>query len=171
MALAYFITFSTYGTWLHGTSKGAGSVDRQQNAYGTPFVSADAARERSAAGRMTEPPYVLGEGARAVVRDAIVGVCREKGWTLLAVHARTNHVHVVVSTDREPGRLMSDLKARASRDLNRAGVDAQETRWTRHGSTRHLFDDASVARAVSYALDEQGEPMAIYDSRTEPRTK
>jgi hypothetical protein len=29
MPLAYFITFTTYGTWLHGTAKGNGSVDRE----------------------------------------------------------------------------------------------------------------------------------------------
>ena len=34
MALAYFITFSTYGSWLHGTKKGMGSVDREHNEYG-----------------------------------------------------------------------------------------------------------------------------------------
>ena len=69
---------------------------------------------------------------------------------------------VVVSAEREPGRLMSDLKARASRELNRSGTDANEKRWARHGSTRHLLDEATVAAAVAYTLDEQGSPMAVY---------
>ena len=172
MALAYFITFSTYGTWLHGADKGNGSVDRQHNVFGTPFLSPDSEREEWAAHLMTEPPYVLEESARTVVRDAIVDFCREKCWTLLALHVRTNHVHAVISADREPGRLMSDLKSRASRDLNRAGTDISTKRWTRHGSTRHLFDDTSVAAAIAYTLDEQGSPMATYDPRPkEPRTK
>ena len=172
MALAYFITFSTYGTWLHGADKENGSVDRQHNVFGTPFLSPDSEREEWAAHLMTEPPYVLEESARTVVRDAIVDLCREKGWTLLALHVRTNHVHAVISADREPGRLMSDLKSRASRNLNRAGTDINTKRWTRHGSTRHLFDDTSVAAAVAYTLDEQGSPMATYDPRPkEPRTK
>ena len=38
MALAYFITFSTYGTWLHGTTKGKGSVDREHNQHGCPSL-------------------------------------------------------------------------------------------------------------------------------------
>jgi hypothetical protein len=38
MARAYFITFTTYGTWLHGTQKGKGSVDRENNLYGAAFV-------------------------------------------------------------------------------------------------------------------------------------
>jgi len=172
MALAYFITFSTYGTWLHGTAKGSGSVDRGHNVYGTPFIPPDNEWENREAGRMVSPPYALGENARVIVRDAIVAHCREKNWTLLALHVRTNHVHVVISAEREPGRLMSDLKACASRELNRSGTDANERRWTRHGSTRHLFDDVAVAAAVAYTLDEQGPPMAVYDPRTkEPRTK
>ena len=168
MALAYFITFSTYGTWLHGTDKGQGSVDREQNVYGKPFVAPDPHREREAAERMNEPPYALHERARIIVRDAMVDLCQEKGWKLLAIHVRSNHVHCVISAEREPGRLMSDLKARASRELNRLLVDSQTKRWTRHGSTRHLFDDASVAAASTYTLDQQGPVMAVYDPRGEP---
>ena len=54
MALAYFITFSTYGTWLHGTAKEEGSVDRRHNVYGTPFVSADELHEARAESRMSQ---------------------------------------------------------------------------------------------------------------------
>ncbi|MFN0054392.1 MAG: transposase [Planctomycetales bacterium] len=165
MAAAYFLTFSTYGTWLHGTAKGNGSVDRDHNVFGTPFIAPDKTREERAALRMTDPPYILGETARGIVRDAIVRLCQEKNWMLLALHVRSNHVHVVISAEREPGRLMSDLKARASRELNRLGTDASEKRWTRHGSTRYLFDEASVAAAVAYTLGEQGTPMAVYDPR------
>jgi len=178
-ALAYFLTFTTYGTWLHGTDKGAGSVDRDHREYDSPFVAPDPRRQGKAMARMKEPPYVLTESARRVVRDAIVDLCEEKGWTLRALHVRSNHVHAVVSADREPGRLMSDLKARASRDLNRQSEDTQAKRWTRHGSTRHLFDAAAVQAAERYTLDEQGKPMAIHDprpkeprkDRKEPRTK
>jgi hypothetical protein len=38
-ALADFITFSTYGTWLHGTSKGKGSVDHEHNTYAATSCS------------------------------------------------------------------------------------------------------------------------------------
>jgi hypothetical protein len=181
MPLAYFITFSTYGTWLHGTDKGAGSVDRKHNVYGAEFVAPDAerlAREREA---MTQPPYALDAPRRVVVCEAIVGLCREKAWSLLALHVRSNHVHVVVAAEREPGRLMSDLKARASRELTRAGFDtAERTRWTRHGSTLHLFEPSVVEAKIDYTLCRQGERMAWFDGsrehgvsghRDEPRTE
>ena len=69
---------------------------------------------------------------------------------------------------------MSDLKARASRDLTLAGFDnSQRRRWTRHGSTLHLFREDQVEAKIHYTLDEQGERMAWYDGRTqeEPRTE
>ncbi len=177
MALAYFLTFTTYGTWLHGTDKGMGSVDRRHNAYGAPFIAPDGARKERARSAMREPPYVLGVRHRQIVRQAIIGLAEEKGWQVEALHVRSNHVHLVIQADREPGRLMSDVKARASRDLNAAGIDGVRTRWTRHGSTRHLFSEGQVSAAVRYTLEEQGRPMARYDGTgegaegEEPRTK
>ena len=113
MALAYFITFSTYGTRLHGTAKGSGSVDRQHNVYGARSFRPTKGGKTS---RHTGwPTRLMFSGKpRTIVRNAIVAYCEEKNWTLLASHVRTNHVHVVLSAEREPGRLMSDLKARAS---------------------------------------------------------
>lgn len=104
MTPAYFITFTTYGTWLHGTNKGKGSVDRQQNIYGNPFIEPNEKREQFAVRQMVEPPYVLNEAAREIVRNAIVDLCREKEWKLMALHVRSNHIHAVISAEREPGR-------------------------------------------------------------------
>jgi REP element-mobilizing transposase RayT len=161
MALAYFITFTTYGTWLPGNAKG--SVDDEHNVYGTSLVEADADREQGAREAMTQAPYVITAAERAIVCNAMVELARDRGWDLLAAHVRSNHVHVVVSAERDPGRLMSDLKSRASRDLALAGfADAKRRRWTRHGSTRHLFREEEVEAAVRYTLDEQGERMAWY---------
>ena len=166
MALAYFITFTTYGSWLHGTEKGKGSVDRDHNAFGDSHVTPDDGRRRSAEDAMAQPPFLLDVAQRDVVLYAIVALARAKGWNLLAVHVRSNHVHVVIAADRDPGRLMADLKARASRELTRAGFDdADRRRWTRHGSTLHLFTPAEVEQKATYTLDEQGTPMAVYDGR------
>lgn len=166
MALAYFITFSTYGTWLHGTAKGKGSVDRERNERGAAFVEPDATREMRSRHEMKQAAYTMQAREREIVRDAIVALCRAKGWQLLAVHVRSNHVHVVVDVDRDPGRAMSDMKAQASRALTLAGFDdAARKRWTRHGSTLHLFDEATVEDKIDYTLNQQGAAMAIYDGR------
>jgi REP element-mobilizing transposase RayT len=172
MALAYFITFTTYGTWLHGSSRGKGSVDSEHNEFGAPFIEPDAEREQAAREAMVQPPYVMGPAEREIVCKAIVELARERSWLLHAVHVRSNHVHVVISADRDPGRLMSDLKGRASRELTRAAFDtAERRRWTRHGSTLHLFRKEDVEARIRYTLDKQGERMACHDGRPkkEPR--
>jgi hypothetical protein len=42
--LAYFIAFSTYGAWLHG--RDLGSVGKQHNEVGTPFLPPHRANEQ-----------------------------------------------------------------------------------------------------------------------------
>jgi REP element-mobilizing transposase RayT len=173
MPLAYFITFSTYGTRLHGSDRG--SVDKEHKEFGTPLLEADAVRENEERAAMEQPPYVMRAPERDIVCKAIVTLAAERGWVVLAIHVRSTHVHVVIQTEeRDPGRTMSDLKGRASRDLNRAGFDSsQRRRWTRHGSTKHLFHEDKVEAAIHYTLDEQGERMTWYaiERSKAPRTK
>ena len=57
MALAYLITFTTYGARLHGSARG--SVDDEHNVYGTPLLPVDAERERRSKKTMTEPAYTM----------------------------------------------------------------------------------------------------------------
>jgi REP element-mobilizing transposase RayT len=117
-------------------------------------------RERQ---EMLQDPYVLDPAARAVVLTTIQGHCAYRGWKLLAAHVRTNHVHVVLESEIRPERVMNELKAYASRQLNRQGSDGPERkRWARHGSTRWLWKDEDVRNAVRYVIDEQGDPMAVF---------
>jgi REP element-mobilizing transposase RayT len=167
--LAYFITFSTYGTWLHGESPG--SVDHEHNQFGRPWLEPNPDQVAAIQRRMTQAPYLLDESRRVVVRDAIVEECRFRGWNLLALHVRTNHVHFVVTADRNPEFVMRLCKAHASKRLNEAELDHPDRkRWTAHGSTKYLWHDDAVAAAVEYTLDCQGEPMALYRPDTGDRS-
>jgi REP element-mobilizing transposase RayT len=163
--LAYFITFTSYGTWLHGDSPGA--VDRDHNIPGTPFLPPEPERRAASRDRMTQEPYVLDAARRTVVRDAIVEACQFRGWRIHALHVRTNHVHLVVTAEREPEFVMKTCKSRASRWLNEAGFDHPERkRWTDHGSTKYKWDEEGVAAVTHYTLYRQGEPMAVYPEIT-----
>lgn len=168
MALAYFITFSTYGTWLHSCAKG--SADDEHCGFGEPFLEEDSHLEQQAREKMVQAPYVMSAAEREIVCRAMVTLAADRGWQVLAAHLRSNHVHIVLHAEGDPGRIMSDLKARASRDLTRAGYGStNRRRWTRHGSTRHLFSEEQIAEKIRYTLDGQGERMACYEQ--EPRTK
>jgi REP element-mobilizing transposase RayT len=117
-------------------------------------------------GLMVQPAYELDAPRREAVLGALVEHCEHRGWLLLAAHVRVNHVHVVIEAEEKPERLMNALKAWASRALNALGIDGRDRRrWARHGSTRWLWSDDDVARAIRYVVDEQGEPMAVFVSR------
>lgn len=169
MPLAYFITFSTYGTWLHGNANG--SVDARHNVFPSPWLDSDSERQGRIRQAMIQPAFFMCAAEREIVRNAIVNLAKDRGWLLWAVHVRSNHVHIVVSADREPGRMMSDMKGRASRDLTHSGFDdSNRQRWARHGSTRHLFREEEVEASIRYTLDEQGDHMACHETpRQAPR--
>lgn len=164
--LAYFITFTTYGTWLHG--RNPGSVDRDHNAPGMPFLPPSAELERSRLHVMSQEPYFLDEGRRQVVLRTIREVAAHRNWTLWATRVRTNHVHVIITADCKPEKVMADLKAWASRRLRETFDESSDRdRWTQHGSTLYLNDELSFEAKVKYVLDEQGEPTERYDHRTQ----
>ncbi len=163
--LAYFITFTTYGAWLHG--RAPGSVDRSHKEVGTPFLPPDENRETVERHQLAEAPYLLDDGRREVVLQTIREVARHRGWTLWAVHVRSNHVHAVVTAAVKPEKVMADFKAYASRRLKeRFHESADRTRWTQHGSTLYLWTEEEVAAKVEYTVNGQGEPMAVFDGRT-----
>jgi len=97
--------------------------------------------------------------------EAIRDVCAQRGWNLLAVHVRSNHVHTVVEAEVPPERIMNDFKAYASRRLNRMKLDEPgRKRWARHGSTRWLWKPRHISAAMQYVVAEQDDPMSVFDA-------
>ena len=159
--MRYFITFACYGAHLHGDD--SGSVDRYHNLFGSRPVKPDPHRALAEREKMPQPPYWLDPDSREVVLTALRQHCEHRGWNLLAAHVRTNHVHVVVEAEVQPERVMVEFKSYASRALNSLGLDGPDRRrWARHGSTRWLFKDRDVGKAIQYVIESQGTPMALF---------
>ena len=159
IAMRYLITFACYGAHMHGDD--TGSVDPRHHVPGTPVLQSDSRRLTAERRQVKSEPYVLNDENRPVVLGAIKQVCAHRGWVLLAAQVRQNHVHIVVEGDEPPERMLNDLKSYASRSLNCGGESARP-RWARHGSTRWLWNDASVRKAIGYVVEDQGEPMAVF---------
>jgi REP element-mobilizing transposase RayT len=124
----------------------------------------DANREQLSRARMAQQCYLLHEIRRPVVLKTLREVCAWRGWTLLAAHVRTNHVHVVTTADCKPEQVMTAMKAYSSRALNESAVDAPgRRRWARHGSARYLWTKNAVGAAVEYVIREQAESMAVFE--------
>jgi REP element-mobilizing transposase RayT len=147
--LAYFITWTTYGTWLPGD--GRGWVEG-----GTPGIQApDARRREEARVSLAEPPVTLDAAQREVVRATVEAHCRIRGWRLHAVNVRSNHVHVVVTAPPAPEQVMNQLKAWCSRRLNEQGGARREHWWTYHGSTKWINDEPYLRNSIRYVTELQ----------------
>ena len=154
--LAYLLTWTCYGAWLHGDPRG--SVDQEHNVPQSPYLEPDSVRAGRERRQLPDRPIELSEAARRIVADTIEAHCSHRGWELLAVNARTNHVHaVIVCPDVTPERAMTQLKAWTTRRLRLGGCLPRDARvWTHHGSTRYLWDERSVNAAIAYVVEGQG---------------
>jgi REP element-mobilizing transposase RayT len=114
---------------------------------------------------MDQPPYLMDPIRRDAVLRAIQEVCVHRGWSLLAAHVRSNHVHSVVNAEVPPERVLGDFKAYASRCLNGMRIEEpNRKRWARHGSTRWLWKPQHVSAAIQYVVAEQGADMSVIES-------
>ena len=146
--LAYLITFSTYGSWLHGDDRGSAGRERSgaHEEYHQPGSRLGGAELQL----LRQPPFRLEPEQRKVVDRTIREVARYRGWDLQALAVCGLHVHCVVDADAPPEKVMTDFKAWATRRLREAGLVGPDRKvWARHGSTRYLWN----LRAVEYARD------------------
>lgn len=160
--LAYFISFRCYGTWLHGDERG--SVDHFHNVYGSPMLSPDVNMRRKMQNRMNQPPVELNANQRSAIEEAINETCHFRGWSLRAINIRTNHVHTVVSASQRPELIMNAFKANSTTKMIARSVWKRGLKpWSRHGSTRYLWTEKSLAYAIDNVINGQGDSLPDFD--------
>jgi REP element-mobilizing transposase RayT len=147
--IGYFLTWVSYGTWLPGDARG---WVKYQSGWQVP----DPARELEAKARMTEDACVLSMTQRRAVEAQIAETCAYRGWTLHVVNCRSNHVHVVVTAEvTDPDKIRIDLKAWATRALNKMYDNGRENWWAERGSIRYLNNAEDLEAATLYVRDGQ----------------
>ena len=160
--LAYFISFRSYGTWLHGDQRG--SIDRFHNRYGSPFIPPNSNWLRYNQQRLITEALILEASHRTAVETAIRETCRIRKWSLLAINVRTNHVHTVVTANSKADQVLIAFKANATRQLREDGLWRHGfSPWARKGSKRKLWNEQSIARAINYVLYGQGDQLPDFD--------
>ena len=155
--MAWLLTFHCYGTHLPGHRDG--SVERTRAGRGG-FLEPSEALEHHAVHLQAQPAYHLTLEAASVVLSEIRRTCDFRGWTLLAAHVRSTHVHAVIDGPAVANQAAAEFKTYASRALNR--IEGRRNRWSRGCDTRLLKDPRSVENAIQYVGLRQGTPMAVY---------
>src|SRR4051812_15993222 len=111
-SLCYFITWVTYGTWLPGDPRG---WRKRGGGYQFPSLQLEDWCRR----QMRGAAVLLAPHDRIAAENACRAHCEHREWTLLAVAARINHVHVVVISDTAPDVTRDQLKANCTTALRR----------------------------------------------------
>lgn len=157
--LAYFITFRTYGTWLHGDSRG--SVNRFRNQYGTPTLPRINSWVEINKAKLKSKPVKLDREQRKCVDSAIRECCRHRNWKLLALNVRSNHVHLVIANNfASSGQALGALKANATREFRESGFwDFEHSPWVDKGSRLRLWNNEHINAAIDYVLYGQGDDI------------
>lgn len=171
IALAYLITFRTYGSWLHGDERSSVDV-HGKNIYGMPGVAPNRKFEDEMRRNLNQTVFLLDERQQETIEEAIKEICEQRGYFLYAVNARSNHVHAVVSAKIKPERLADTLKAFATKKLRESFlVKTDEKIWSRGRSRRYLWLPRHVALAIEYVLYAQDDLPFDLEDKSETRTK
>lgn len=159
--LAYFLTWTTYGTWLPGDERG---WVKWHGGFQQP---SEPLRQYSTA-KMAEPAITLDPQQRELVDATIRRHCEIRQWSLHALNVRTNHVHVVVTAvEYAPETVVEQFKAWSTRHLKahqhdaRASDESTKPRqhwWTEGSNRRSIHRESDLAAAVEYVLEAQDRP-------------
>ena len=146
--IAFFLTISTYGTWLPGDARGW--VERKRG-----WQLPDPVRVLESQARMTEDACILSLEQRTVVEAQLEENCQHRGWEMHAKNCRSNHMHIVVGADNvSPKKLRIDLKAWCTRRL-KEGDPSRDNWWTERGSIRWVWDEESLDAVIQYVNEAQ----------------
>ncbi len=109
---------------------------------------------------LKQPPVNLTQQQRAAVESGMRETCAIRKWELWALNVRTNHVHNVVTANRDPETVLIALKANATRSMKEAGCWSSDlSPWAQRGSTRYIWTEEELTNAITYVVEDQGEPL------------
>jgi REP element-mobilizing transposase RayT len=158
MAIAFFTTWTTYGTWLPGDARG---WFRRGRGWQIPnrMLAFEAAL------RMTEDVLTLDLEQRRLVESVVSEHCAVRGWVLHAANCRSNHVHVVVTAPNQQIELPREqFKAWCTRRLKgqertrkkmAQSTAIRENWWTDRGWDEYVDDEDDLAAVMCYVLEGQ----------------
>ena len=147
--LGYFITWTSYGTWLHGDERGWHEWGKGERSGPNHEL------QKTAKSKMIEDEFIMSASDRSIVEDTIRKHCEIRQWTLHKANARTNHVHVVVtSPNYAPETVRDQLKSWCTRNL-KPHHPGREHFWTEGASLRYINHEEDLEVAIEYAGDAQ----------------
>ena len=155
--LAFFITWSVYGTHLQGDERG---WRRRRKGPQEPKPRlAEWRRER-----LKHDVLLLSHEQRTKVEQECQRHCEHRHWKLWVVNARSNHVHAVVTAVDCSGKTVRDqLKANCTRGLReRWPVFCDRQVWSVGGDWECVNSEDDLESVCLYVREAQDRMEAEY---------
>lgn len=140
-AIAYMLTWTTYGSWLQGDERGYVKDGM--------ILPANPALNRANRAVMTALEVTLTPRQKAIVQDALRKEAAALGQKICAVAVGKKHVHLVITTNGlGPGHAVSHYKNAARLAVRGDGFAGRL--WTRGYSKRYCFDEQQLYPMIEY---------------------
>lgn len=148
--LAFFVTWTIYGAHLQG-DLGGWRRRRQGDQPPQPLLAAWHQR------RLKHNIIRLSHEQRIVVETACRKHCDHRGWSLWAVSARSNHIHVALTAVDYSGKTVRDqLKANSTRGLReRRRVFRDRPVWAVGGDWQCVNSEDDLESVIQYVTEAQ----------------
>ena len=148
--VAFFITWTVYGTHLQGHERGW----RRRREGDRPPQPRLAQWHRE---RLKHDVILLSPEQRLIVEHECHRHCDHRGWHVWAVNARSNHVHAVVTAAGYSGKTVRDqLKANCTRGLReRWTVFCDRPVWTVGGDRECINNEDGLEAVCQYVREVQ----------------
>ena len=160
----WFLTSTTYGTWLPGDARGfvsrfpqADGEFESHNQIDTPYDKDDPDWKAACQTRLKCEPVYLSKDQAAAVINQFLETADVRGWTLYIASVMCNHFHALISgpADTRASRILGDLKAYSSRRLSKRHCKpASESWWTESGSRRPVNNEPAFREVYEYILNQ-----------------
>jgi hypothetical protein len=177
----WFLTWTTYGTWLPGDERGFVSNVRfgpgpelRHNQITEAYDANMPGLIKSSKANLTGPVIWLRKAHADHLLSQFLETARIRKWFPRTIAIMVNHVHIVtaVTGDPEPEDVLRDFKSYGSRKLNQHfGKPESDTWWTESGSKRKLRDNKAIANANLYVKNQENPLLVWVDPDVEAALK
>jgi REP element-mobilizing transposase RayT len=148
--IAFFITWTVYGTHLQGDELGWHRWGKGEQA---PEPDLTVWRHE----KLKHPIVLLTREQRAAVEQECRRHCELRGWHAWALNARSNHCHIVVTARNYSGDVARDqFKANCTRKLReQSPIFRDRPVWTVGGDWKCINHEDDLEKVCCYVKDAQ----------------
>jgi REP element-mobilizing transposase RayT len=143
--LAYFITWTVYGTFLQGDIRG---WRRRRSGQQLPQPKLADWHNK----RLNHPIMLLDEFHKLAIENEIQRLAKFRQWHVWTCRCQHNHVHVVVTATEHNGDIVRDqMKANCTRVLRESWLQfVDRPVWTKGGDWECINSEDDLEQVVLY---------------------